>query len=402
MFLIYSTDMKRILIWDYSLTLSNSGGPAGYLYNIKQTLPLIKNCNIAFLSDIVRPSFVQSTTAIKPRKTQIIKWLRDWLRPIYLWYGNLNPAELQRIDFNQFDIVHFHSSVSLSLYGRILKSYKGKIILTSHSPQPLSDEYIEARYKSRLIQNVLRPVVRRRELKAWKRADYLMFPVEEAVEVYFAYSKMKQYFEDNHHKFIYCPSSISKEVLNNVEIDIRKANKIPNNGFILCFIGRHNEIKGYDQLKKIGSLLLKKYENIYIVIAGKETPLKRYNHERWIELGWINYGNELIQQSDVFILPNKATYFDLVALEVLREGTPMIITRTGGNKYFEKLNPKDTEGIIFYDYGSYEQVEKAIMSLVNSTNKQRNYLRKKNIELFNSRYTTEVFLERYVKLMNDI
>ena len=53
----------------------------------------------------------------------------------------------------------------------------------------------------------------------------------------------------------------------------------------------------------------------------------------------------------MFVLPNRETYFDLVLLEVLRQGTPVLLARTGGNKWFENKNVK---GIFFFDYGNID------------------------------------------------
>lgn len=48
--------------------------------------------------------------------------------------------------------------------------------------------------------------------------------------------------------------------------------------------------------------------------------------------------NKLLKEVDVFILPNQKTYFDIIALEILRAGIPLVTTYTGGNKYLASLN----------------------------------------------------------------
>ena len=47
--------ISKILIWDYNIIIKNSGGPAGYLYNIKEYLLNNPNKyqNIYFLSDLI-------------------------------------------------------------------------------------------------------------------------------------------------------------------------------------------------------------------------------------------------------------------------------------------------------------------------------------------------------------
>lgn len=61
---------------------------------------------------------------------------------------------------------------------------------------------------------------------------------------------------------------------------------------------------------------------------------------RWKEVGWTNDSQSIIAASDVFVLPNRETYFDIIMLEVLSCGKIVIASRTGGNKYFEKIGAK--------------------------------------------------------------
>ena len=65
--------------------------------------------------------------------------------------------------------------------------------------------------------------------------------------------------------------------------------------------------------------------------------------------------NRLVSSSDIFILPNKETYFDLVTLEVMREGTSYSYVQTGGNKFFERYG--EEYGIFLYNYGDIKDQE---------------------------------------------
>ena len=57
-------------------------------------------------------------------------------------------------------------------------------------------------------------------------------------------------------------------------------------------------------------------QNTYFLIAGKEEPMKGLDNSHWIEVGWTNDPHSLIAASDVFVLPNHETYFDLVFLSM--------------------------------------------------------------------------------------
>lgn len=138
---------------------------------------------------------------------------------------------------------------------------------------------------------------------------------------------------------------------------------IPDNAFVITYFGRHNEIKGYDILKEVGMKLLKKYDNLYFLCAGVG-PVLPLKHPRWIELGFINNTQELLSQSDLYILPNRETYFDLVVLEILRSSTNLLLSNTGGNKYFQLLDKNDTNGIVFFDIDNFDDIVSLVQKFI--------------------------------------
>lgn len=132
--------------------------------------------------------------------------------------------------------------------------------------------------------------------------------------------------------------------------EILKKYNIPKESFIITYFGRHNEVKGYDTLKKLGEKILEKYKDVYFLIAGKEEPLKGLNHKRWIEVGWTKDPHSIVNVANLYILPNKETYFDLALLEVLSLGIKSLLSDTGGNLYFKKdKNTRKTLGENAYE-----------------------------------------------------
>lgn len=402
----------KILIWDYPFSLKNSGGPAGYLYNIHEYLKLQGwPSEIFFLKDLLSiPNNPMSNHQKYLKYLNLIDkidilglWdLVNGFRGIKTWYKKYKDEVFKNIDFNEYDAIHFHVSHHLLSSYDILKDYEGIKILTSHSPQPLYEEYCVFKkpysYLNKIVKNKLQP----KEIQAWKLADKIMFPVKDASEVYYSDKILKDYIISNPDKFVYCPTALYDQPSNDSiqEINMREKLNIPTDSFILSYIGRHNTIKGYDQLLNIGKTLLKEHPNLYIVVAGNQGPLKGLSHPRWIELGWVNYGRQIINQSDAFILPNQQTYFDIVALEVLREGTPLILTLTGGNKYFNNFDAKEKQGLFFYDYSSPEQVLKIINALLSSKQSNEIYkMRQANLNLYRSNFTMPIYISNYTALI---
>lgn len=47
---------------------------------------------------------------------------------------------VSKVDLSEYDIVHFHKTIDIMEAKQSLESYKGIVMLTSHSPEPLSKE----------------------------------------------------------------------------------------------------------------------------------------------------------------------------------------------------------------------------------------------------------------------
>ena len=124
---------KKVLIYMPEDLLAPVGGPRGYLYNLKQEIDRRGIINIYFLppsekSKIVLPSFLSGIWNSLSYTFSLYKGL----------YGNNHSAQ---IDLNEFDIIHFHDTWRMFISQDSLKTYKGKVVLTSHSPTILSKEW---------------------------------------------------------------------------------------------------------------------------------------------------------------------------------------------------------------------------------------------------------------------
>ena len=167
--------------------------------------------------------------------------------------------------------------------------------------------------------------------------------------------------------------------------------------FVVGYVGRHNEIKGYDILQNAAKKVMLQNDNISFLIGGKQgnvfTPL---NDKRWIEAGWVNPA-DLFQAIDVFVLPNRMTYFDLVLLEVMSMGVPVIASATGGNKSVQE----QTKSLFLYDNTVDSLAETILMLSKESLSTMRNYSNLIKREYENN-YTPSLFAERYLSLINQI
>lgn len=386
---------KKLLIYVNEVDLKPTGGASGYNYNMQQGLQHIGAKNYSFLKGVD-----QTRNKFKALKDGALK------RSMFVVLRILNYKLLlekkksyAKVNLDDYEVVHFHNVKDMYEARTSLENYNGIVVLTSHSPKPFSFEIYEdviSDFEKRVFGKMYKKLIVM-EKYAFKRANYIIFPCEDAEEPY--YKKWKEYkkiHDENAEKYRYmltgtkeCKAKISKK-------EYRKEKQIPEDAFVVSYAGRHNQTKGYDKLKKIGQQLLQQ-EDVYFMIAGKEEPLKGLEHPHWREIGWTNDPHSLINASDVFVLPNEETYFDLIMLEVLSLGKIVIASRTGGNKFFEKI---DAPGVMLYS--DEKQAIELIEKVKHMSQDERAVLEKRNYKLFKEKFSNPVFAQNYVNIINDL
>ena len=388
----------KILIWYKKKNLKQVGGPSGYLYNLNSYFEESKKIEISYIDNYFVNFFEK---IIEKLKISILKKKKIFYFGLEKEIVNLFQ-DLQIKDIidkkwlNNYDIIHFHESKKLYKNLKNIEKIKSIILLTSHSPQLATQEEFEldSKFFLKFPLEVLEKY-KEYEYVAFKRADYLIFPCREALEPYNKDSKMFELLKTKKIKYLLTGIKEKKEV-EDKEYFKNKYN-IPKNSIIISYVGRHNEIKGYDILKEFAKEILEKYKNVYFVIAGKEGPIEKLVHERWIECGWTTEGAKIMKNSDLFILPNRETYFDLIFLEALSLNCNILCSNTGGNKYFKKY---ESDKIIYFEkentadmVNKFEYFYKDLKN-IKSQNTNR--------EIFLKDFTVKKFGENYLKLMEEI
>ncbi len=394
--------MKRILLFHYEDQLKPIGGPSGYLYNLVSGIQAV--ANKSFSVELLQRTKSESSN----RARTVYNKLPLWIKTIYRIYGHWTGYRMlskpqNTIDsaiLSQYDYVHFHDCFSLYKLRHLIKDFKGEILLQSHCPKPPQLEKIEDMYTP-----FERFLYGKRHLKkytecvryAYEHADYIIYPCEEAEESYFKHwDEYAQIHDSRKNDIKYIPTGL-KDCIGKIKRskeEVRIQYNIPKDAFVISYIGRHNKVKGYDRLRKIAELL-KEQDDIYVIVAGEEYPLTRPNHPRWIEVGWTNDPYSIVNASDVFILPNQETYFDLVLIEILSLGKAAVISRTGGNKYFEKL---DTS----MKYFDTEEECVSIVSALADDRKKVEEMGAQNRALYLEKFTDNKFAEAYLDLISEL
>jgi len=393
--------MKKVLVYQQRSKLKPTGGPSaiGYYYATEQEKR--GEHNFEYLKDFKTYSGLHESELSSLQKLpKWIGYLYNTIKQVVKFNILLSGKyKLDPIDFNQYDIVHFHDTQGLYLRRFDLKDFKGKVILQSHSPQPLGQEMLD------VIPSIVKffiPFARKRFEKmdkySFERADIIIFPCPEAEEPY--YNRWKDYrriHELKKESYRYVLTGIPACYPKHTREEVRTSINIKDEDFMVCYVGRHNEIKGYDSLKRIGERFLSDNRDTWVVCAGKELPLKGLNHNHWIEIGWTTDAHSYISASDVFVLPNKETYFDIVMLEILSLGKIVVASRTGGNKYFER---NGCEGVLLYE--AEDEALKILESLKKMSIEDREALGRKNKEFYEKYHTVAAMYDQYVNTLQEL
>lgn len=401
--------MKKVLIWnDYPL--GPVGGPSGYLYNLKS---YIKENNIENIDFLNNEDFIKKVEVKKEKNFEgIRKIIREFKKQLFKTkklekrinkFYKFYEGDYSFI--NNYDIIHFHDVRSFYRAKNILKDFKGVTLLSSHCPKTPAQEEIEDNIKMdyKTFPKKLRERLEKIDQDSFKNANYLVFPCKEAQEPYEEDKNIKDILEEKYrnNKILYVPTGIpikriekDEEFFSNKGIDVKDK-------FIVSYIGRHNKVKGYDFLKELGIKVLEKYSDVIFVIGGEiSEEFPPIQNKNWIEFGWTKEGYNIIKNSDIFVLPNEKTYFDLILLEVLSMGTPVLLSETGGNKYFKRYNEN---GLFYFERYNLEEALKEFHEAYNLWKDRKLSLDgDKNYKIFKKDFTVNIFGENYTRLYNEV
>ena len=96
---------------------------------------------------------------------------------------------------------------------------------------------------------------------------------------------------------------------------------------------------------------------------------------------------------------------DAKTIEVLRAGVSIVMSETGGNKYFREIPSEKTIGINFFDIDN----PKLLLNVVQDKIKEKNenfesylYCRQMNRLLFEQWFSLETYTRRYIDTISNL
>ena len=394
--------MKKHLIYTTYKLVPSAGGPAGYLANLKSALEQREVANVDFFCSI------SSASAQKSAFTRLIKLLLPKKLLMRLTtklklknFENIVNLMILPDNFSEYSAIHFHSTLELYYFSaKFSEKLNDKLIyLMSHSPQMPYQEHLASlalvnNNENKLAQ--LRAKFKAIDYQAFSLADRVIFPSANAMEPYLQDQEFSSLIKSKPLDFIY--TGCAKLAITESSEHYRQALGFSLDDVVVTFIGRHNSIKGYDLLQQAALTVWETKPQIKFVIAGDESPLNGLNHPNWLELGRISNPGDLLNAANIFILPNRQTYFDLILLEVLSVGIPAIVSNSGGNKDIIGLSC-GTQAFICDDHAD---LARAIIDLSVISHEEIARLRCANTTAYANNFTLLKFADSYIELIKHL
>lgn len=389
--------MKKVLIYLDGNSLSNSGGPKGYNFNLLDGLKKIGSKNIYFLPSNNKSIIDDATNKFKKINNKFLYSFLKGIRDLYKYLKLIIPFKHKAaVDLNQYDVIHFHDTSSMYSCRKSIKKYTGKIILTTHCPiMPYREGLTMIPKFYKIIFFPIFYYSKHFDKFAIKNADIIISPNKYATE---SYDKAwRNYHRIANKKTKYLLTGALKPVSVLTKKETLEKYNITANKFYICFIGRHDRVKGYDVLVNVARNFEHKFDDMRFVIAGNPKPLYPPKLSNWFELGFIKDAQNVMAACDVYISANTDTYFDLAIIQAMSVGTIILARRVGGNKFFES---DDFPGILLFD--TLEELEQKIIYISKLTKLDKKILQDSNVEMYTKFFTTETFAKNYINIINNI
>ncbi|MRI57582.1 glycosyltransferase [Methylobacterium sp. DB1607] len=390
--------IHKISYWFY-IDL-RSGGPSGYLANL----------GVGLVSTQGEPKigptiWLDSEPRLEGQST-VMDTSADALRNHTNWFGNIDAIALpdhqvDRALSGGVRSLHCHTVTDclMTIQSLAMRNVRVPVLFSSHSPEAYSKEFADL-WGDRGHDNEkvceLRDAVQAVELRAFERSDVWIFPCIEAMDGYEetlpGFSALRRNKDIRYVRSgVVRPESAGtrQEARSRLGLDQSK---------VLLYIGRHNTTKGYDVFSEAARRLLDRHNDLKVVVAGRPGPLPTLSNPRCIELGWHPNPGLLLQAADVFVLPNKTTYYDLILLEALSLGVPVVASATGGNREAAAIADGS---IALFERGNIDEFVAVVEAVLNE-GVQREAMSRGGLNAYQQYYTPEIFANKYRALIHQI
>ncbi len=380
----------KTAIFLYSDKMPNRGGPSGYLYNLYEGFS-----EMQAVPDFICIQKMSNTSQQgEVKKKNLSAALLELRALAYFVKISFKMKKELRGRLSGYDLIHTHSLTDAFNLRRVC-GYRGKLILTPHHPEPIANEKVkELEVKAKGNYYFVRKLFEYVQKKAFAYVDGFIFPSKGAMQIYHSFQGFTEQAKGKPIEYVY--TGVAKP---NITLDreaYRKEHGIPQDAFVIAYVGRHNWIKGYDRLVHLFPKM--KESNMQVVVAGGINGWDYPKDAAWMELGYITDAANLMNAADVIAIPNRNTYFDLVIIEALSLGKIVISSNTGGNVDIAQK----TDGLILFDNEREESLFDAILRVKEMDEMERKRLENASQEFYYNYSTIDKFASGYLNALHKI
>lgn len=175
------------------------------------------------------------------------------------------------------------------------------------------------------------------------RFDPLLYHLSSKIILVANSLRMRFNCVDRRHKFvrIYNGIDLSKFQAGISPMAVRQQYKISNKSIVIAVIGRIEPLKGLKYLIEACGRLKNRLEEFYILVVGdvvdvsylEECKLRAAEfgiQDRLIFTGYQDGVSQILNESDMFVLPSLFEAFPRSVIEAMGAGKPVIVTDVGG------------------------------------------------------------------------
>lgn len=389
--------MKQHLVLSDWFLDQRAGGPPGYLANLRLGLDRLAGLNETnvFIQSLKKEGADYTPTYLARDLENLVSAFTN--------LDNLTLSEQGASALEKHKPLSVHCNVCAEMV-KIMNWYDKKLIarpiliFTSHSPESWGKEVADIwrlnGFRDEQVEELER-CSRVLEAKAFRYSDAWIFPSEEAMEPY--WKTIPQFSEWVRNKPIQFVRTGAPRLKCSLSKEEAKRKFGLSNFKVIAFLGRHIKVKGYDLLQEAAKNVLSDAQDVAFLIAGRLDGLPPLQHERWKELGWYQKPEEVLTAADIFVLPNRMTFFDLMLIEAMSMGTAIVASATGGNKTVAQ----DTDNAIRLFEPNVDHLAATLIDLLNNPSEQER-LRMKAQAAYVDHYTTTKFAEAYINAVTKI
>ena len=185
--------------------------------------------------------------------------------------------------------------------------------------------------------------------------------------------------------------------------DFYKKRYAPNGEFILTHISNFRKVKRIEDVVKVFRKIREKVPCRLLFVGDgpdriniERTVRESCEREDVLFLGHLNSTSEVLNISDLFILPSETESFGLVALEALASSVPVITTNAGG---LPEVVDHNVNGFLS-DVGDVDDMASNALSLLRDTDKLKEF--KENARAKAMKFDIQNVLPIYEQLYIDV